>query len=483
MRQDCGHRTNAEVTVTGGRTDNHCANQDGSVTKHSALKGGGGQAANGPSGNAVQTQNTAQEGRRNAICGNHNSASVTVTGGRADGHCTHGDGSFNGHTVVKGGGAQAAGGSTAINNVLHQNTAQEGRQNNACANSNATGIQVAGGRAEGRCKTHDVSVNKHTVVKGRGAEAHGGSAGGFGSALEQNTAQEGRHNNNCARPNATAVRVSGGLERAHCVSKDGSFSHGTVVKRGGADANGGSSAAGTVAQQNTAQEGRHNNNCANPNTTAVTVTGGSARQHCKVIDRFAEIRSADIGEGAEANGGSGAADVHQQNTAQAGRNNNCANPNDSRITITGGRAREHCLVADGSFRRHSVEKHGGASANGGSGAAGTVSQQNTAQEGRHNNNCANSNGATVTLTGASAENRCKTIDHSVRVNTVDRSEGAEADGGSSVATLLQQNTAQEGRQNNTCGNANGATLTLSGGRTRTQCGAVDESVAVGSRYH
>ncbi|MFG2191071.1 hypothetical protein [Streptomyces sp. NPDC048639] len=48
--------------------------------------------------------------------------------------------------------------------------------------------------------------------------------------------------------------------------------------------------------------------------------------------------------------------------------------------------------------------------------------------------------------------------------------------------MFQQNTAQEGRQSNNCGNPNNLAFTLSGGRATAQCTATDESRNIDSDY-
>ncbi|MFE1753173.1 hypothetical protein ACFW88_21970 [Streptomyces anandii] len=69
------------------------------------------------------------------------------------------------------------------------------------------------------------------------------------------------------------------------------------------------------------------------------------------------------------------------------------------------------------------------------------------------------------------------------MDTVDIGHGARAAGGSSEAALFQQNTAQEGRQNNSCGNSNDLTLSASGSRVQDQCVAVDRSTNIGSTIY
>ncbi|CAM5457703.1 hypothetical protein [Streptomyces aurantiogriseus] len=61
--------------------------------------------------------------------------------------------------------------------------------------------------------------------------------------------------------------------------------------------------------------------------------------------------------------------------------------------------------------------------------------------------------------------------------------GAKAEGGSSAMGLSQQNTAQSGRQNNNCGNPNDLTVTATGSRRQVQCTAVNRSTNIGTVYH
>ncbi|MGP4002387.1 hypothetical protein [Streptomyces sp. 8N706] len=465
------------------RADSHCTGKDRSHTKHAVTKTGGAHTTGGSSQSAfVAQQNTAQEGRQNANCANPNS-NFELADSRARSHCTGKDRSRTKHAVTKTGGARTTGGSSTAGTAFEQNTAQEGRQNANCANPNVSGIDVADSRLDSHCTNKDRSHTKHALTKTGGARTTGGTATAD-AVLQQNTAQEGRQNANCANPNVSIITPRGGRVDSHCTNKDGSHTKHAVTKTGGARTTGGSSQAAFVAQQNTAQEGRQNNNCANPNNSSIGLSdSGRVDSHCTNKDRSHTKHTVTKTGGARTTGGSSTAGttVTQQNTAQEGRqNNNCANLNASRITATGGRVDSHCTNKDGSHTKHAVTKTGGARTTGGSSTAGTAFQQNTAQEGRQNNNCANPNNSSITLTDSRAETRCKTIDHSTRVGTAEISDGAEAEGGSSTAGLFQQNTAQEGRQNNNCGNPNSLTLTASGSHTRAQCVAVDRSKNIGS---
>ncbi|MFG2191762.1 hypothetical protein [Streptomyces sp. NPDC048639] len=464
-----------------GRGDGH-----GHSRGHGHGEGPGASAAGGGSlvGSAFQ-QNTAQEARQNNHCSDPNPFDqvVSISGGRAEGHCKTKDNSVNHDARVKKGGAEALGGSSATA-LVQQNTAQQGRQNNNCANPNASGLDLSGGRVEAWCADEDESVNKHTRYKGGGASAYGGSSLGA-DLFSQNTAQEGRQNNNCANPNEAGLEVTGGSLEAHCRNKDGSFNKHTKTVSGGAEANGGGTV-GEISQQNTAQEGRQNINCANPQATEIELVGGRVDASCENEDKSFNHKTFTKGEGARANGGSAGvtelASLNQQNVAQEGRQNiNCANPNEVEAELIGGRDSTRCWHKDKSFNHKTVTKGGGAEANGGYGVA-DVGQQNIAQEGRQNSNCGNANGLDLEVSGGRRDVECGAVDASTNVRTKEIGGGAEADGGGGAVNLFQQNVAQEGRQNNNCGNPNNLALTVSGGRSSTQCLAVDRSVNIDSVY-
>ncbi|MFG2196820.1 hypothetical protein [Streptomyces sp. NPDC048639] len=421
QNNSCHNPNASDRDVSGGRVGARCGNHDGSFSEHTRVEGGGARAEGGSStGGEMFQQNVAQEGRQNNTCTNPNLSTINVSGGRVDARCATKDFSFSKHTQVKGGGARADGGSSTTSNVVQQNVAQEGRQNNNCHNPNSnTDVTVSGGRVDARCTGQDFSFSKHTQVKGDGARADGGSAAA--SAIQQDVAQEGRQNNNCNSPTEVSdLDVSGGRVEARCGNKDRSFSEHTRVEGGGARADGGSSTAGSVAQQDVAQEGRQNNNCHDPNS-------------------------------------------------------------DSDITVTGGRLAVRCENKDRSLSKHTQVKGGGAGAEGGSAAA-TVSQQNVAQAGRQNNNCHNPNASDLDVTGGRVGVGCKTVDHSANLGTAEIGGGAQAEGGSSTGVLFQQNVAQEGRQNNNCNNSNNVTLTATGANSTSQCRAVDNSRTIGSLY-
>ncbi|MEU6079047.1 hypothetical protein [Streptomyces sp. NPDC047108] len=377
-------------------------------------------------------------------------------------------------------GATTTGGSAPVGNAVQQNTSQNSRQNNHCSDPNAlfdTPLTATGSRVEGRCTTGDGSFNHGAFVKSGGADAEGGSSGNV--LVQQNTAQQGRQNTNCADSNLVPFRLTGSRSESRCADRDDSFNRNTRYEGGGADANGGSSAAGNAFQQNTAQEGRQNANCADPNETSFAVTQGRLDSFCGNKDDSFNEASAVKGGGARTDGGSAATSLVQQNTAQEGRQNaNCTNANASTVLVTGGRLDGSCRHVDGSLNRKTFVKGKGAKADGGSSLA-SATEQNVAQEGRQNSNCANPNDTTLTVTGGRGEAHCTALDRSGSVGTAEFSGGAEAEGSSSAVDVYQQNVAQEGRQNLNCANSNGATVTLSGARNATRCVAVDDSKKLG----
>ncbi|MEV6318052.1 hypothetical protein [Streptomyces sp. NPDC051776] len=487
-RQNNNCRTRGEgfvgsLSVTGGRVETRCGNRDGSFSKHTGVKGGGARAEGGGAEEDLFQQNIAQEGRQNNNCDNpNNNSSITVAGGRVSTGCGNKDTSFSKHTRIKGGGARAEGGSGGAD-VSQQNIAQHGRQNNNCASYNHSGINLTGGgRVKSRCGNKDTSLSKHTLTRGGGARAEGGSSGSADfSGDQQNIAQEGRQNNHCANPNLSSTALDD-RQKNLCGNKDGSFSKHTRIKGGGARAEGGSSTASYLVQQNTAQDGRQNNVCHNSNMNlgSLEVNGGRVEASCGNKDASFNKQTQVTRGGARAEGGSTTAGTAlQQNVAQEGRQNNtCNNPNsDATITTTGDRVGIRCRNKDISFNRKTVVKSGGAAAEGGSSTTETVNQQNVAQEGRQNNNCANPNlpPSVVELSSNRLRESCKTVDGSANVHTTDIGGGAKAEGGSATAALFQQNSAQEGRQNNTCSDPNNLTLNASGSRTQAHCVAVDRS--------
>ncbi|GDY65818.1 hypothetical protein AQJ43_33335 [Streptomyces avermitilis] len=473
QNNDCASRNTFSLTASGDKIQSNCADEDTSVSDHTYSQGRG-ASAEGRSGGNFDQQNVAQAGRQNNICDSPDYVFPDLTGSRFDTDCTNKDASVSRHTSDKSGGAQARGAQAGSSEV--QDIAQEGRQNNFCANPNSTDADpVSDSRVDADCANKDASLSEKTRHKGGGAQAKGGAL----AQEQQNIAQEGRQNNSCANPNVSTLDLSGARTDTDCVNKDVSRTKHSLVKGGPARAEGGSGE--DVFQQNIAQEGRQNNACDNANDSDITATGGRSKNRCATVDGSKNRHTVETSRGAAAVGGSGVADLSQQNIAQSGRQNNaCANANDSDITATGGRSKNRCATVDGSKNRHTVETSRGAEAVGGPSAA-DLSQQNIAQEGRQNNACANHNGLNADVTGARQDTACVTVDRSVNAGTKKSSGGASVEGGSSVADLFQQNIAQEGRQNNACGNTNNLTLTANGGSTQNQCVAVDRSVNIGTQ--
>ncbi|MFG2191072.1 hypothetical protein [Streptomyces sp. NPDC048639] len=468
----CASPNNSDpVDLQGARVKGKCVTTDGSFTELSEFRGGGANAVGGSSEAGLIQQNTAQRGQQNNNCSNPDQVEFIVSGGRLESVCEDTDNSTNHKVFAQGGGADANGGS-AGSDLGQQNTAQEGRQNNDCDNTQVTSVAISGSSSEAACTNEDASDNKLTWSKGGGSEVDGGSSTGA-QLFQRNTAQQGRQNNHCASPHLTPA--SGG----NCANGDESSNENAWSRGGGARAGSGSTPAFTAIQKNTAQEGRQNNNCGNPQYSQDALGGG-----CENADASTNHRTAVKGRGAEASGGDNTGAAYQRNTAQEGRqNNHCDNPNIVLpFDVSGGSADGDCTHEDNSFSHRTLVKGGGAEANGGSNTGGDIVQQNTAQEGRQNNNCANHNAGSIEVTGGRFHVACGTTDNSADVRTSVTSGGAQADGGASAGRQLQQNTAQEGRQNNNCGNPNNLAFTLSGGRATAQCTATDESRNIDSDY-
>ncbi|MEV6319476.1 hypothetical protein [Streptomyces sp. NPDC051776] len=357
------------VSLTNSRATGRCVTRDDSLTAFSRIHYGPAEVRGDSAALDVNQTNAAQRGRQNNNCNNPRNPPFDVTGGRLEGGCVGRDLSFNKRTFIKGGGARAEGGSSTGSEggagVFHQNTAQEGRQNNSCNNVGGGNIVLDSSRLEGRCVGRDLSFNKRTFVKGGGARAEGGSSTGVAASVrQQNTAQEGRQNNNCNNLKNSVILLMGrGRLEGRCVDRNLSLNKRTFIKGGGARAEGGSSTGGDVSQQNNAQEGRQNNNCNNPNEMVeigvVTVAaGGRHKASCKAADRSANLGTADIGGGAQATGGSATTDLFQQNTAQEGRQSStCNNPNNlTLLTDTGSHAQTHCTAVDHSTNIATVHR-------------------------------------------------------------------------------------------------------------------------------
>ncbi|MEV6319260.1 hypothetical protein AB0M26_29835, partial [Streptomyces sp. NPDC051776] len=468
QNNNCSNSNDGDVTLTGGaRARGRCVTADGSLNAFSRIRNGPAIAQSGSGGTNLFDQNTAQRGRQNNNCNNPNNSVIDLDGDQLQGLCADQDLSFNKYTFVKNGGARAQSGDSGTENDTEvQNAAQVGRQNNNCNNLSDSDINSAteeevggGGRVAARCANKDHSFNHTTLTTGRGARAQGG----FGTDLDvnqQNTAQEGRQNNNCNNPNNDSdIFLDGSRVKGLCGNKDHSLNHKTLTKGGGARARGGNGTVSDIDQQSTAQEGRQNNNCNNPNDDSeinpdLEAGGSRVEGLCGNKDHSLNHKTLTKGRGARADGGSATLEADQQNTAQEGRqNNNCNNATEdsdinSDVETGGGRVKGLCGNKDHSLNHKTFTKSGGARADGGS-AAGEevgVSTQSTAQEGRQNNNCNNRNDDSDLDVegGGRVTGRCGNKDHSLNHKTLTKGRGARAEGGSATLGVDQTNTAQEG---------------------------------------
>ncbi|MEU3282358.1 hypothetical protein [Streptomyces antibioticus] len=205
-----------------GREQTRCGNLDRSVSKHTRVRGGNADIAGGGASatSTLEQQNIAQAGRQNNACSNQNSTeSLDVTGGTVRGDCKTVDGSRNTGTTEIHGDAQIEGGSSTGGDLIQQNIAQAGRQNNACDNHNELDAELTGSRQKTGCVTVDRSVNAGTTHVGGDAHVEGGS--GAASVFQQNIAQSGRQNNACGNTNALSLTATGGSRTAsQCVAVD-----------------------------------------------------------------------------------------------------------------------------------------------------------------------------------------------------------------------------------------------------------------------
>jgi hypothetical protein len=197
---------------------------------------------------------------------------------------------------------------------------------------------------------------------------------------------------------------------------------------------------------------------------AVVLTAGA------LVSAGGHSAFADVLDGTPLNG--------QQNPDQDGEQNlDCGNST-SLIRLNLAKTvhqEKSCIDTDGHTRRHS-DHPGGAKAVGGT----TLGpQSNTAQTGKQNLHCGNSDDTlTVNVLGTIRKyTTCTAADHSHRPapTTVHRGR-AFAEAGQAVGS--ETNTAQNGRQNPTCGNAGtGIDLPLGQTKRKTWCTAQDNSGA------
>ncbi|MEU3283115.1 hypothetical protein [Streptomyces antibioticus] len=476
------------IRATDGALDTSCANHDASRNVDAFVNSGGARAEGGSGTAEVYQQNIAQEGRQNTACGNTNtSGDFDLAGASRFGtECDSSDHSRNHHTRTVQGPAHATGG-TATSSLRQQNTAQSGRQNTACGNTNQSGtFDLAGASRFGtECDSSDHSRNHHTRTVQGPAHATGGTA--TSSLRQQNTAQSGRQNTICGNTNQSGDFDLAGASRfgTECDSSDHSRNHHTRTAHGPAHAAGGT-ATGVLRQQNTAQSGRQNTTCGHINNSGdIDLADGSRfGTECDSTDHSRNHHTRTAHGPAHATGGTTTAALTQQNTAQSGRQNTtCGNLDDTALDLTGSKVRSRCTAVDASDNTGTRETGRGAHAEGGSSTGGAVSQDNIAQAGRQNNACDNHNSLSAEITSGRHTSECTAVDQSVNAGTTQVGGGARAEGGSGAASVLQQNIAQEGRQNNACGNTNDLTLTATGNsRTTSRCLAVDRSVNIEPRH-
>ncbi len=148
-------------------------NTDASSSKHAGVKSSA--RALGGSDGYVEQQNVAQEGRQNNACANVVDVSASVSDGDLNTWCVNKDRSGNEETLVRSGGARSDGG-TSTGSLYQQTLAQDGRQNNACADGVDADLTLSGGREAWWCGNTDHSGNKRVLVKGAGAHAQAARA-------------------------------------------------------------------------------------------------------------------------------------------------------------------------------------------------------------------------------------------------------------------------------------------------------------------
>ncbi|MFI5976213.1 hypothetical protein [Streptomyces sp. NPDC051452] len=231
-------------------------------------------------------------------------------------------------------------------------------------------------------------------------------------------------------------------------------------------------------QLNTDQEGQENLDCGNSAHLVRINVAKTANQEtvCADTDGHTHRRSGHPG-GPQAIGGTALGP--QINTAQAGEQNlNCGNSADVITVNVLGTINEQTTCA--AVARDHADAQGGftgrAQALGGT----SLGQQlNTAQTGKQNLYCGNSSDTlTINLLGTIRKyTRCVALDKSSRHESAPEHRGhALADAGQVVG--VGQNTAQNGRQNQTCGSpGSGIDLPLGETKRDTRCTVYDASGA------
>ncbi|MEU3283384.1 hypothetical protein, partial [Streptomyces antibioticus] len=350
-----------------------CLNLDGSRDTQTDTASKGASITGGAANFFMEALNTAQSGRQNNACAQGNNPDLTLSTSKDTSDCVNDDGSRNHRSHSRSGGARITGGTGSDLQAL--NTAQSGRQNNACAKENEIELELGPGfRRESHCVNRDHSHNERTDTEDRGARITGGSSTRNLQAL--NTAQSGRQNNACAQYNSFTPGGdrTNSRQASECVNDDHSHSRATRVRSDGASSTGGSGTAEFL-ESNVAQSGRQNNSCAQfTDADAFGLTGGSShRSRCANRDHSHSAHTDTATRGAHTvAGGSGGGFValDQQNTAQAGRQNNSCSQSigdDPDLLLDSSSYSSGCVNVDHSHDRHTRSRSGGARAEGGSG--------------------------------------------------------------------------------------------------------------------
>jgi hypothetical protein len=227
-------------------------------------------------------------------------------------------------------------------------------------------------------------------------------------------------------------------------------------------------------QTTTDQDGEQNLNCGNSARLIRFNVGKTVHQDKTCVDADGHTRrhSSHL-RGARAVGDTALGP--QLNTAQTGKQNlNCGNSADVLLVNVAGTIEEEtrcAAVAPG--KGHGYGGYTGSSETLGGTSVG--SQVNTAQTGKQNLNCGNSaDTATVNVLGTIRKHTtCVATDHTPGTGSTAVHRGpATANAGQAAGT--QTNTAQNGRQNQTCGYpGTGLDLPLGETERKTQCAVHD----------
>ncbi|MET9761458.1 hypothetical protein ABZ016_20750 [Streptomyces sp. NPDC006372] len=229
-------------------------------------------------------------------------------------------------------------------------------------------------------------------------------------------------------------------------------------------------------EDNTHQDGEQNLTCGNSARLVRLNAGETVHRERTCVDDDGRTRHATgHAKGAQAVGGTTLGP--QANTAQTGKQNlACGNSADLvTVNVVGTMNWDTtCVAADNGHLPRSKgqrEHRGGARAVGGT-AVGP--QVNTAQTGKQNLYCGNTDDfVTVNVLGTIRKyTSCTATDHSLRPGNPYRGR-ASADAGQTVGP--ETNTAQNGRQNQTCGNpGTGIEIPLGQTKHKAKCTVVDK---------